>query len=217
MLIVAPSFSGKTCLLVSLMKDLYKGCFHRNFVFSRNVFIDPTWHTIMKMQETWNLDKDEKLYFDNFDNSDLERIIRRQQRIVAMYKEKGLKKMPGIAVILDDFIDSPEAKNYHAIHKLAIGGRHFYCSCFISSQKLRAIHTIVRTNFCSLIFFRLRNYKELEALIEEFSALLPKDTMMEIYNTATKKQFDFLYINLMAHSPEDMFFRNFDTRLVPAP
>jgi hypothetical protein len=167
------------------------------------------------MQDGWNLDPDEKLYFPQFDNSDLENIIRRQQRVVEMYKEKGLKKMPGIAIILDDFIDAPEARNFQAIHKLAIMGRHFFASTFISSQKLRAIHTLVRTNFCSLIFFRLRNYKELEALIEEFSALLPKETMLEIYQAATKKQFDFLYINLMAHDPQDMFFRNFDVRLAP--
>jgi hypothetical protein len=215
MLITAPSFSGKTVLLVSLMKDLYKNCFHRIYIFSRNIFVDPQWNTVRQMQDSWNIDPDEQLYFPEFGNADLERICKRQQRVIQMYKEKGLKKMPQIAIILDDFIDDPATKNYQALHRLALMGRHFWISTFISSQKLRSISTIVRTNFCSLVFFRLRNYKELEALIEEFSALLPKETMLEIYNAATKKQFDFLYINLLAHDPRDMFFRNFDTRLTP--
>ena len=58
--------------------------------------------------------------------------------------------------------------------------------------------------------YRLRNYKDLESLIEELSALYPKKTLLELYNYATDKPHSFLYINLVAKDKRKMFMENLD-------
>ena len=53
-------------------------------------------------------------------------------------------------------------------------------------QKLRLISAAVRVNQQFLCCWRLRNQHELEAVIEELSALLPKDKLRRIYEQATR-------------------------------
>ena len=65
-----------------------------------------------------------------------------------------------------------------------------------------------------MFVYRLRNYKDLESLIEELSALFPKKTLLELYNIATDKPHSFLYINLVAKDKRKMFMENLDRYLV---
>jgi hypothetical protein len=51
-------------------------------------------------------------------------------------------------------------------------------------------------------------------LVEELSALYPKKTLLELYNIATSEPHSFLYINLVAKNKKDMFFMNYDRKLV---
>ena len=53
-------------------------------------------------------------------------------------------------------------------------------------------------------------------ILEEFSALVSKEALMKLYKLATERPFQFLYLNFMARSPQEgMFFRSFETILVP--
>ena len=63
--------------------------------------------------------------------------------------------------------------------------------------------------------FLARNGKDVEAMVEENSALADKDTLFRMYGQATREQFSFLYIDLMQADPSLAFFRKFDARLVP--
>ena len=49
-----------------------------------------------------------------------------------------------------------------------------------------------------MYIYKLRNYRDLESLIEELSALAPKKIILQMYNTATEEPYSFWYINLMA-------------------
>ena len=51
-------------------------------------------------------------------------------------------------------------------------------------------------------------------MIEELSALYPKKTLMELYEVATGEPHSFWYINLMAKNKKDMFYMNYDRKLV---
>ena len=54
------------------------------------------------------------------------------------------------------------------------------------------------------------------ALLEEFSAVVSKETLMKLYKLGTEQAYSFLYINFMAKSPQEgMFYRSFETMLVP--
>ena len=49
--------------------------------------------------------------------------------------------------------------------------------------------------------------------MEELSALLPKDTLMEMYNMATREKHGFWYINLL-NEESHMFYKGFDHRML---
>ena len=72
-------------------------------------------------------------------------------------------------------------------------GRHNMISLITSSQKFRAIGNIIRINVTELYISKLRNAHDLEAVNEEVSALANKQTLLAIYNIATKEAFSFLY------------------------
>ena len=57
---------------------------------------------------------------------------------------------------------------------------------------------------------RLRNYKELECLLEELSALYPAPVIRALYEKATEEPHSFLWVNLMAKKKEDMFWLRLD-------
>ena len=52
--------------------------------------------------------------------------------------------------------------------------------------------------------------------MDEFSAMVDKKTLVQMYDIATKDKYNFLYINLLANDVDNMFFWNFDKRLVPS-
>ena len=58
--------------------------------------------------------------------------------------------------------------------------------------------------------FRLRNYKDLEAIVEELSAVADKKTLLDIYHLATSEPFSFLFVNLMSHDKSKMFHIKFE-------
>jgi len=99
------------------------------------------------------------------------------------------------------------------LHSLFTRGRHNSISTIVSTQKFAAIHPIIRVNATSLIVYRLRNYKELEAFVEEVSGMVSKKELIEIYKTATEEEYSFLYIHLTAKSIKDMFYKNFTTKI----
>ena len=85
---------------------------------------------------------------------------------------------------------------------LSIKARHVGLNVIASSQKSNAISTVARTHVRQLYFFRLRNYKEIQSMMEELSAILPKrnlssneknltdakNTLFEIYTIATQEK-----------------------------
>jgi hypothetical protein len=61
----------------------------------------------------------------------------------------------------------------------------------------------------------MRNRKELDALLDELSGVYPRKTLEQFYEEATAEKHSFLYINLLADRREDMFYKNFEYRLLP--
>ena len=83
------------------------------------------------------------------------------------------------------------------------------------TQKYRALGTEIRTNFNALFFFRQRSRFDLEAFLEENSAIIPREQLYQMYVKATSRDHGFLYCNLMESDPAKMFYASFKSRLVP--
>ena len=133
------------------------------------------------------------------------------QRKLAQYQKKnGFKKLYQILIIVDDFADQPSfTRSDKILHSLYTRGRHTFVSSITSTQAFNALSPIIRKNATELYIYRLRNYRDLESLIEELSALYDKKTLLALYNIATGEPHSFMYINLMAKSKSDMFFYEF--------
>ena len=87
-------------------------------------------------------------------------------------------------------------------------------STITSTQVFNALSPIIRKNITQLYVYKLRNYKDLEAVLEELSALTDKKTLLEMYQMATKDPYSFWYINLIAKKVSDMFFIKFNQKLL---
>ena len=86
-------------------------------------------------------------------------------------------------------------------------------STITSTQKFRAIGNIIRINITELYVFRLRNTHDLDAFLEEVSALADKKTLLDIYNLATSEDYSLLYVKLNSKSKNDMFFVRYEKRI----
>jgi hypothetical protein len=158
-------------------------------------------------------DKD-PIFFDEYDSEALMRIMDTQMKITEFMKKNKKTKMFQVLIIIDDFADDPRfVRSSKLLHSLYTRGRHSYISVITATQVFNALHPIIRKNATDLYIYRLRNYRDLESLIEELSAIEPKKVLMEMYNMATEEPYSFWYANLMAKSKNEMFYIRFEKRL----
>lgn len=217
MIVCGPSGSGKSILLQQLILNVYRDAFSRVFIFSPSVHIDSTWLPIrdfIRKHLKVDLDKEECM-FDHLDNGKLEEIIETQKRITQAQKNRGDKKLFGIAIYLDDVADDVSITRYNTLlWSLYVRGRHWGISVCTATQKFRALANIIRINITALCIFRLRSQLEIDALLEELSALYDKRTLLKMYTIATEAPHAFWYIDLSAKRREDMFYVNFLQKMV---
>jgi len=183
-IIVGPSGSGKTVLLQSMILDIYRGCFSRIYIFSPSIHVDYTWQPVkdfikndMKVEET---DTD-KFYYDHQDFEGLSNIINTQHKIVDYMKRHGHKKLYQILIIIDMADDPRFIRHSNLLYQLDIPGRHIAISTITSVQKYFCLAPIIRINATQLYVHKLRNYKDLESILEELSAIYPTNVLLDIY------------------------------------
>ena len=220
---LGPSKSGKTAALISDILDQYmtgggESVFERIYIFSPSIEIDDAWKPVKGFIEQHmgvNTER-EQVYFDKWDEGALRTIIQQQKKITRTTKELGFKKLYQILVVIDDFADQPELHRRTgdgALDTLFIRGRHMQISTWVSSQKLRLISAAVRVNMQFMCVWRLRNQLELEAVLEELTALLPKKELQAIYEEATREPYSFLFIHYLKPRAE-MFYKRWEERFV---
>ena len=165
-----------------------------------------------------NLKQDEKkeqYLFDNYDPVQLERIYDTQYKVAQFMKRNKMKNVYQILIVIDDFADDPSfTRNSKLLHRLYIRGRHIFISTVTATQVYKAISPVIRKNITDIYIFRLRNHADMEAWLEEMSALCDKDTLVKLYRIRTDKPFGFLYINAVAKSKQDMFYDSMQKKLV---
>ena len=219
MALLGPSGSGKTILLQSLLTDLFthrgRSVFSRIYIWSPSVLVDSAWEPVIKLCKEMGQDEEkEPFMFQTYDPNDLERVISVQKEVVARCKQMKMKKCYQIAIVIDDFADTPAfTRQERLIWELFFRGRHAMISTIISTQKWKAISPAIRSQCTALFVFRLRSQQELDAFAEEVSALVDKKTVMRYYREATEEPFSFLYCRLEAKQAEDIFWIRFEHRL----
>ena len=79
-------------------------------------------------------------------------------------------------------------------------------SCIVATQVFKAISPIIRKNMTDLYIYRLRNQADLDAIVEEVSAVYDKKAIYRFYKEATEESYSFVYINLTVKTAKDMFY-----------
>ena len=69
-------------------------------------------------------------------------------------------------------------------------------STITSTQVYKQISPIVRKNMTHLFIYRLRNYNDLESIVEELSAIYDKKTLLQIYHEAFSEEYSFLFCEI---------------------
>ena len=216
-LLLGPSESGKATIMVSMILDLYRGCWARVIIMSPSIHLDSAWRPVKDyISNVLKVPSSEKVYYDEWDPEAIQRILEEQTEITKKCKERG-KHCHGILIIADDLADDERihtAGRGNILNQLFVRGRHGFASCWVSSQRLHSISTPVKVNTQWYIIQPLRSAKEKESLFESLSAVHPVKTLEKLYQAATSKDHSFLYVNLK--NPVE-FYVNFTHRLTVRP
>ena len=199
-----------------MILDIYRDCFSRIYIFSPSINVDyQTWEPVKKYIEKDIPNNDnEVFYFDHYDEEALSNIIDTQRKIIEYQKKHNHKKLFQILIVVDDFADDVKfSRNSKLLHSLFTRGRHSQISTIAATQKFNALSPIIRVNASNLYVFRLRNYSDLQAFLDEVSAIAPKDVILEMYHTATDEPYSFLNVNLVAKQRNNIFMIRYDKKL----
>ena len=220
-IITGPSGSGKSVLLTNMVLDIYKNVFSRIYIWSPSINVDSIWLPVKKyIKEGMKVDTEkEKCFFEEFIPEELEKVIETQHKITEYSKKNKFKKLYPILLILDDIADDPKIARYSKLlNSTYVRGRHNGISVITSVQKFNALNI----NSCKCHFFyKVRNFKEIELLQDELSALPrrsklqdSKDALYKMYEIATAEPHSFLYINLVEKDIDKMFMVKFSQYMI---
>jgi hypothetical protein len=177
---------------------IYRGCFERIYIVSPTAHIDEAYKEVIKyIEKELKVDnKKEQYLFDEYNPDALSYIIDTQHKVIEYQKKMKMSKLFSCLLIIDDFAEDKTFMRYSKILQgLYTKSRHFGLSVITASQKYNALAPIVRLNTSSLYIFKLKNMAEVDAFVQEQSALIDKKTVYDIYKLATEEPYSFLFVN----------------------
>ena len=213
-MLIGPSGSGKTVFLTNMILDIYKGCFSIIYIWSPSIDVDNTWKPVKDYTR------------DHIKPNGRENMLFwfiRSIRTWTSYKyttkhyklSKTHKDVYQTLIVIDDFAyDTNFTRKSQLLHELYIRGRHYMIITITSTQK--QISPIVRNTITHLFIYRLRNYNDLESIVEELNAIHDNNTLLQIYHEAVSEYYSFLYVNLMSKDKRNMFMERFGRYLTPS-
>ncbi len=221
-LLGAPTASGKTQIILNLILRYYKGMFARVWIFCPSIRLDPQFKPILEYLEKMTDQKREPLIFEEFDAAKVGQILEEQRAIVESCRKRKVTP-PQVAIVLDDRADHGDIFTSRRggqsggswLVTLGVRSRHLYVTWIVSTQKLNLIGTVLRANTRTLCVWRLRSQKETDLLCEELSGYYPKETILSIFEYATREPYSWLTVKLDAKDKRDLFWLRFERRLIP--
>lgn len=209
-LLVAPSNSGKTTLIVNiLLRSVFGVNTHYDviYVFSPTVHADTSWDLIqpavyhpakVKCRDGKKRMQATIILVDTFDEG---RIARIMDDNMATDKDNRAK----ILLVIDDFAD--QFRNTQTLSRLIMRGRHSKVWTWISTQLYRKIPRTIRVNMPFLIFFQV-NSNELKTISEELATSSVR-SFEDMFRRATNRAYAFLTVN-MKKPVSDRYTSNFE-------
>ena len=147
----------------------YAHKFVRVYIFSPNVHVDSAWDAWKKFnREILKVPDEEKTMFDEWDEAKLKEIVAAQTKLIKHMKDKKMKKLYAICIVIDDWSDRTDVMKRAGgiLTSLFIKGRHSGINTWVSAQALRTMHSVARANFRFIVVWKLNNALELGKLLE---------------------------------------------------
>ena len=221
-LLAAPTASGKTQIIMNIILKYYRGMFARVWIFCPTTRLDPQYKPLIEYLEKMTDQKKEPLIFEEFDPVKVGQILDEQRAIVEACRKRKVRP-PQVCLILDDLADHGDiftsrrggASGGSWLVTLWVRSRHLCLTWVVATQKLNLIGTVIRANTRTLCVWRLRSQKETDLLCEELSGYYPKETILAIFEYATREPYSWLTIKLDAKDKRDIFWLRFESRLLP--
>ena len=212
--LLAQSNSGKTVLIINMLKKVYLDLYDDVLIISHSINLDPAWNELRGSSAKSNKFIQDENMMDEYDSEKLKEFIDRHIKIRELQKKEHKRRLGQVLVILDDIIDNREVVHSSSdsiLNTLFIRGRHSGISVWFSSQKFKlSIPRIVRLNCSHYIIFRLGQKSERDDVLAEFSALVDMNTLLDIYTDATSEPYSFLYIDRTKHNLNEIFHKKFN-------
>ena len=196
--LIAPTRSGKSNLIVNLLKNSHFGyddVFKEIYYISPTVGIDETLRSINEDDDIIKIDEEEDLkYLDDILND-----------IVKSQKAKPKEDREPVLIVLDDCLDY--LKKSKRLDSLPSYNRHYNISIIITTQVYNALPTKLRKNASCYLIARIYNNKDLQNIEEEIGANF--SDFKANYDKATKEKYSFLFVD----NRNIELWRNFDELL----
>ena len=198
LVLVAPTKSGKSNIIVNLLKNSYFGyddVFDEIYYISPTVGIDDTLKSINEDDDIIKISEEDDLkLLDDILND-----------IVKNQKEKPKEDRKHVLIVLDDCLDY--LKKSKRLDSLPSYSRHYKITIILTTQVYNALPTKLRKNTNCFIISKIYNNKDLINIEEELGANY--HNFKENYNKATDKKYDFLFVD----NREIELWKNFEELL----
>jgi hypothetical protein len=214
---IGSSGKGKGVAMQDLLLRHYRGCFERIYLYSPSASIDKGWDALRKyVAEEQGIDQSkEKTFFDEFDAEALQGQVDTQMKVAELAKARGMKEIPQVLWIFDDFADDGRImhNNHNVLSSIAIRSRHYGGNAWFSLQQYRALANIIRVNLSAMFIWPAPNMKERKAIIEELAGNHSEKDIEEMLQHVARKPHAFLFANLKATNPDDMFMDSLTSKI----
>lgn len=193
MAVVGPSRSGKSVLTRTILKEVYYKAFDYIFLFSQSLDVNSDFEEF-----------EDIIGYNTFDETEIIEILNDQKEIVKhAKKEKQMKHVPAVLIILDDVADNTSFCNSKVLRMLSYRGRHLSISVMVLSQKASSIPRGCRLNLSHEIMFKPVCGNEYDFVVKE---AVPRQKRKQFFEQ-TEKIFDepysFIYFDNLCKSNKE--------------
>jgi hypothetical protein len=139
-----------------------------------------------------------------------------------IYILEGINKTPNLdnfdkdlnhLVIWDDLLLE---KHQQQIEAYYIRARKKNVSCIYLSQKFFSVPKMIRTNCNYFVILKIGSNRDINFIMSDYALQVSKETLLNMYEYATKEKFNALIIDIDTANKEKKFRKNFTEYLNPS-
>jgi hypothetical protein len=187
--------SGKTQLVLRLLKTVWKGCYDKIYIIS------PTFAA--QFQDVWS----------QLDSQGVEVYMEMNDGLISLLHNKCIehtKAKHDTLIVIDDCGEDMRRINPQAFNLLVSNSRHCRCSIVHLVQKITQSPTAFRSNCDTIIAFGATSYIDREALWRELSTV-DRKTFFQMFSKSTSDKYAYMSCTISRQGKLEFYYSDFKT------